>query len=111
MNYAIRELNSNESDELKTSSKTNDGKVINTEYKYDIFGNKIESSSDGTAKVYRYNDKNQEWLTDIYYAGGYKEYYSYDKFDQLTTLKSNKNRKWNYEYDAEGECIHEEKCS
>ena len=117
----------NESDELKTSSKTIDDKVINTEYKYDIFGNKIESSSDGSVKVYRYNDRNQltsvkskEGLTDIYYdkngnirdiyyAGGYKEYYKYDEFDQLTTLKSNKDRSWNYEYDAEGDRVHEEK--
>lgn len=39
-----------------------------------FFGNKVESSSDGTNKIYRYNDKNQltsikskDGLTDIYY--------------------------------------------
>ncbi|WP_278626828.1 DUF6531 domain-containing protein [Thomasclavelia cocleata] len=117
----------NESDELKTSSKTIDGKVINTTYEYDLFGNKIELSSDGKNKVYRYNDKNQltsiksqEGLTDIYYdkngnirdiyyAGGYKEYYQYDEFDQLITLKTNKDRLWNYEYDGEGDRIGEKK--
>ena len=117
----------NESDELKTSSKTVNDKVINTEYKYDLFANKVEASSDGTSKVYRYNDKNQltsiksqDGLTDIYYnrngnisqimyAGGYKESYDYDEFDQITRLKTNRDRFWNYEYDAEGDRIYEEK--
>ena len=94
---------------------------------HDLFGNKVESSSDGTNKIYRYNDKNQltsikskDGLTDIYYdkngnvrdiyyAGGYKEYYQYDEFGQLTTLKTNRDRTYNYEYDGEGDRIHEEK--
>ena len=49
-------------------------KQVITEYSYDLFGNKVESSSDGTNKIYRYNDKNQltsikskDGLTDIYY--------------------------------------------
>ena len=117
----------NESEELKKSSKNIHNKIVNTEYKYDIYGNKVESSDNGTSKVYRYNDKNQltsiksqDGLTDIYYnkngnisqimyAGGYKESYDYDEFDQLTRLKSNRDRTWNYEYDAEGDRIYEEK--
>ena len=112
---------------MKASTKTIDGKTVITEYSYDLFGNKVESSSDGTNKIYRYNDKNQltsikskDGLTDIYYdkngnvrdiyyAGGYKEYYQYDEFGQLTTLKTNRDRTYNYEYDGEGDRIHEEK--
>ena len=112
---------------MKASTKTIDGKTDITEYSYDLFGNKVESSSDGTNKIYRYNDKNQltsikskDGLTDIYYdkngnvrdiyyAGGYKEYYQYDEFGQLTTLKTNRDRTYNYEYDGEGDRIHEEK--
>ena len=112
---------------MKASTKTIDGKTVITEYSYDLFGNKVESSSDGTNKIYRYNDKNQltsikskDGLTDIYYdkngnvrdiyyAGGYKEYYQYDEFGQLTTLKTNRYRTYNYEYDSEGNRIHEEK--
>ena len=59
---------------MKASTKTIDGKTVITEYSYDLFGNKVESSSDGTNKIYRYNDKNQltsikskDGLTDIYY--------------------------------------------
>ena len=112
---------------MKASTKTIDGKTVITEYSYDLFGNKVESSSDGTNKIYRYNDKNQltsikskDGLTDIYYdkngnvrdiyyAGGYKEYYQYDEFGQLTALKTNRDRTYNYEYDGEGDRIHEEK--
>ena len=38
-----------------------------------------------------YYDKNGN-VRDIYYAGGYKEYYQYDEFGQLTTLKTNRDR-------------------
>ena len=116
----------NESEELKTSSKTVNDEVINTEYKYDLFGNKIEASDDGTSKVYQYNDKNQligimeegVGMTDIYYdkngqikdiiyAGGYRESYEYDEFDQVIKLETNRQRTWTYEYDAQGDRIHE----
>ncbi|WP_370746749.1 RHS repeat-associated core domain-containing protein [Faecalibacillus intestinalis] len=127
INGVVNSYDYNESDELKASTKTIDGKTVITEYSYDLFGNKVESSSDGTNKIYRYNDKNQltsikskDGLTDIYYdkngnvrdiyyAGGYKEYYQYDEFGQLTTLKTNRDRTYNYEYDGEGDRIHEEK--
>lgn len=127
INGVVNSYDYNESDELKASTKTIDGKTVITEYIYDLFGNKVESSSDGTNKIYRYNDKNQltsikskDGLTDIYYdkngnvrdiyyAGGYKEYYQYDEFGQLTTLKTNRDRTYNYEYDGEGDRIHEEK--
>lgn len=127
INGVVNSYDYNESDELKASTKTIDGKTVITEYIYDLFGNKVESSSDGTNKIYRYNDKNQltsikskDGLTDIYYdkngnvrdiyyAGGYKEYYQYDEFGQLTTLKTNRNRTYNYEYDGEGDRVHEEK--
>ena len=118
----------NESDELKTSSKTIDDEVVNTEYKYDLFGNRIETSDNGQSKVYHYNDKNQltnikedgVGMTDIYYddngnmidilyAGGYREHYEYDEFDQVTKLQTNRERTWTYEYDAEGDRIHEDK--
>ena len=127
INGVVNSYDYNESDELKASTKTIDGKTVITEYSYDLFGNKVESSSDGTNKIYRYNDKNQltsikskDGLTDIYYdkngnvrdiyyAGGYKEYYQYDEFGQLTALKTNRDRTYNYEYDGEGDRIHEEK--
>ena len=127
INGVVNSYDYNESDELKASTKTIDGKTVITEYIYDLFGNKVESSSDGTNKIYRYNDKNQltsikskDGLTDIYYdkngnvrdiyyAGGYKEYYQYDEFGQLTTLKTNRDRTYNYEYDGEGDRVHEEK--
>lgn len=127
INGVVNSYDYNESDELKASTKTIDGKTVITEYSYDLFGNKVESSSDGTNKIYHYNDKNQltsikskDGLTDIYYdkngnvrdiyyAGGYKEYYQYDEFGQLTTLKTNRDRTYNYEYDGEGDRIHEEK--
>lgn len=127
VNGVVNTYEYNELDELKTSIKSIDGIAVTTEYKYDIYGNKIESSSDGTSKVYRYNDKNQlvniksaEGLTDIYYdqngnirdiyyAGGYKEYYQYDEFGQLVTLKTNKDRTYSYEYDAQGDRINEKK--
>ncbi|WP_270589181.1 hypothetical protein, partial [Faecalibacillus intestinalis] len=74
INGVVNSYDYNESDELKASTKTIDGKTVITEYSYDLFGNKVESSSDGTNKIYHYNDKNQltsikskDGLTDIYY--------------------------------------------
>lgn len=55
-----------------------------------------------------YYNKNGN-ISQIIYAGGYKESYDYDEFDQLIRLKSNRDRTWNYEYDAEGDRIYEEK--
>lgn len=61
-------------DELKTSSKYVDGKVVNTEYSYDFLGNKVEKTEDGDVRKYHYNKYNQltnittkEGITDIYY--------------------------------------------
>lgn len=114
----------NENDELSSSSKYINNKVVETTYKYDAFGNKIERTNDETSKVYKYNDKNQltsisdssKGLTsiyydkngnmrDIYYAGGFIEHYTYDEYNQLTELKTNKISVYTYEYDAEGDRI------
>lgn len=109
--------------EIKTSNKYIDGKTIETKYGYDLYGNQIESSSNGKYKVYHYNNRNQltnikteEGLTDIYYdrngnmkeilyAGGKKETLEYDEFGQLTKLSNSKDQSFEYEYDAQGDRI------
>ena len=44
-------------------------------------------------------------MRDIYYAGGLTEHYTYDEYNQLTELKTNKISIYTYEYDAEGDRI------
>ncbi len=61
--------------------------MIKTTYQFDIYGNRVEATSDGTYKKSSYNDKNQ-----------------------LTTIKNNLDKTITYEYDGMGERIsqHEE---
>ena len=44
-------------------------------------------------------------MRDIYNAGGLTEHYTYDEYNQLTELKTNKISIYTYEYDAEGDRI------
>ena len=44
-------------------------------------------------------------MRDIYYAGGLTEHYTYDEYNQLTELKTNKISIYTYEYDAQGDRI------
>ncbi len=109
-------------DELVESHKYIDGKLVDTTYKQDIFGNQVSSSSNEGSKTYKYNDKGQVESIDtnkgmIKYnyddngnvskkvnEDGRVDFYKYNEFNQLIQLQQGQFT-YDYKYDAENERI------